>query len=87
MPGTENSPTDQQVGGQIATVRVRSDAGPTRPIQSGGSFQQVQKYENGRNSVSAHPLRIRKVAWRSARPLLPRSTGYEPAAILRSANR
>ncbi|WP_280177787.1 helix-turn-helix transcriptional regulator [Mesorhizobium sp. NFR06] len=58
-PETECSPhpADQHVGRQIAMVRVQSDASQAQLARSVGiSFQQLQKYENGRNRVSASML-------------------------------
>lgn len=48
---------DQHVGRQIAIVRVQSDVSQAQLAQSIGiSFQQLQKYENARNRVSASML-------------------------------
>ncbi|MFD9900263.1 helix-turn-helix domain-containing protein [Mesorhizobium sp. NPDC059025] len=48
---------DQHVGRQIATVRVQSDVSQAQLARSIGiSFQQLQKYENARNRVSASML-------------------------------
>ncbi|WP_281410985.1 helix-turn-helix transcriptional regulator [Mesorhizobium sp. NZP2077] len=58
-PETECSPhsADQHVGRQIATVRVQSDVSQAELARSIGiSFQQLQKYENARNRVSASML-------------------------------
>ena len=50
-------PADQHVGSQIATVRVQSDVSQGQLARSIGiSFQQLQKYENARNRVSASML-------------------------------
>jgi transcriptional regulator with XRE-family HTH domain len=50
-------PADQHVGRQIATVRVQSDVSQAELARSIGiSFQQLQKYENARNRVSASML-------------------------------
>ncbi|UCI05212.1 helix-turn-helix domain-containing protein [Mesorhizobium sp. B1-1-8] len=50
-------PADQHVGRQLATVRVQSDVSQAQLARSIGiSFQQLQKYENGRNRVSASML-------------------------------
>ncbi|MGX8009044.1 helix-turn-helix domain-containing protein [Mesorhizobium sp. ORM8.1] len=50
-------PADQHVGKQIAMVRVQSDVSQGQLARSIGiSFQQVQKYENARNRVSASML-------------------------------
>ena len=50
-------PADQHVGRQIATVRVQSDVSQAQLARSIGiSFQQLQKYENARNRVSASML-------------------------------
>jgi transcriptional regulator with XRE-family HTH domain len=47
-------PADVYVGRQIATVRVQSDVSQAQLARSIGiSFQQLQKYENARNRVSA----------------------------------
>ncbi|UCI05672.1 helix-turn-helix domain-containing protein [Mesorhizobium sp. B1-1-8] len=58
-PVNENSshPADQHVGRQIAIVRVQSDVSQAQLARSIGiSFQQLQKYENARNRVSASML-------------------------------
>ena len=58
-PEREGSPhpADQHVGKQIATVRVQSDVSQAQLARSIGiSFQQLQKYENARNRVSASML-------------------------------
>ncbi|MFD9901292.1 helix-turn-helix domain-containing protein [Mesorhizobium sp. NPDC059025] len=50
-------PVDQHVGKQLATVRVQSDVSQAQLARSIGiSFQQLQKYENARNRVSASML-------------------------------
>ncbi|WP_256754704.1 helix-turn-helix domain-containing protein [Mesorhizobium sp. Mes31] len=50
-------PADQHVGRQIASVRVQSDVSQGQLARSIGiSFQQLQKYENARNRVSASML-------------------------------
>lgn len=50
-------PADRHVGRQIATVRVQSDVSQAQLARSIGiSFQQLQKYENARNRVSASML-------------------------------
>ena len=50
-------PADQHVGRQIATVRVQTDVSQAQLARSIGiSFQQLQKYENARNRVSASML-------------------------------
>ncbi|MFD9901280.1 helix-turn-helix domain-containing protein [Mesorhizobium sp. NPDC059025] len=50
-------PADQHVGRQIAAVRVHSDISQAQLARSIGiSFQQLQKYENARNRVSASML-------------------------------
>jgi transcriptional regulator with XRE-family HTH domain len=57
--GPDSSPhaADQHVGRQIATVRVQSDVSQAQLARSIGiSFQQLQKYENARNRVSASML-------------------------------
>ncbi|MDX8527906.1 helix-turn-helix transcriptional regulator [Mesorhizobium sp. MSK_1335] len=47
-------PADIHVGRQIATVRVLSDVSQAQLARSiGVSFQQLQKYENARNRISA----------------------------------
>ncbi|RUW83410.1 helix-turn-helix transcriptional regulator, partial [Mesorhizobium sp. M1E.F.Ca.ET.063.01.1.1] len=47
-------PADLHVGRQIAMVRVQSDVSQGQLARSIGiSFQQLQKYENARNRVSA----------------------------------
>ncbi|MER8788322.1 helix-turn-helix domain-containing protein [Mesorhizobium sp. M0983] len=54
---TDPHPADQHVGRQIATVRVQSDVSQAQLARSIGiSFQQLQKYENARNRVSASML-------------------------------
>ncbi|WP_352968966.1 helix-turn-helix transcriptional regulator [Mesorhizobium sp. M1406] len=58
-PETECSPhtADLHVGRQIATVRVLSHVSQAQLARSIGiSFQQLQKYENARNRVSASML-------------------------------
>ncbi|MFE0017550.1 helix-turn-helix domain-containing protein [Mesorhizobium sp. NPDC059054] len=48
---------DRHVGRQIATVRVQSDVSQAQLARAIGiSFQQLQKYENARNRVSASML-------------------------------
>ncbi|MER9696997.1 helix-turn-helix transcriptional regulator [Mesorhizobium sp. M0146] len=57
--GAESAPhpADQHVGRQIAVVRVQSDVSQAQLARSIGiSFQQLQKYENARNRVSASML-------------------------------
>ncbi|BAB52588.1 helix-turn-helix domain-containing protein [Mesorhizobium japonicum] len=50
-------PADQHVGRQIATVRLQSDVSQAQLARAiGVSFQQLQKYENARNRVSASML-------------------------------
>lgn len=50
-------PADRHVGRQIATVRVQSDVSQAQLARAIGiSFQQLQKYENARNRVSASML-------------------------------
>ena len=50
-------PVDQHVGQQLATVRVQTDITQGQLARSIGiSFQQLQKYENARNRVSASML-------------------------------
>ncbi|MER9291298.1 helix-turn-helix domain-containing protein [Mesorhizobium sp. M0510] len=50
-------PADQHVGRQIAAVRVQSDVSQAQLARSIGiSFQQLQKYENAKNRVSASML-------------------------------
>ncbi|MCG7508627.1 XRE family transcriptional regulator [Mesorhizobium retamae] len=50
-------PADQHVGRQVAMVRVQSDVSQVQLARAiGVSFQQVQKYENGKNRVSASML-------------------------------
>ncbi|MEI9425291.1 helix-turn-helix transcriptional regulator [Mesorhizobium sp. Cs1299R1N1] len=52
--GRDPHPADLHVGRQIATVRVLSDVSQAQLARSiGVSFQQLQKYENARNRVSA----------------------------------
>ncbi|MER8627419.1 MULTISPECIES: helix-turn-helix transcriptional regulator [unclassified Mesorhizobium] len=58
-PNIDRDPhlADQHVGRQIATVRVQSDVSQAQLARSIGiSFQQLQKYENARNRVSASML-------------------------------
>jgi len=56
-PQTSPHPADFHVGRQIAIVRVQSDVSQTQLARSiGVSFQQLQKYENARNRVSASML-------------------------------
>ncbi|TPK82028.1 helix-turn-helix transcriptional regulator [Mesorhizobium sp. B2-4-17] len=58
-PKTETSPhpADLHVGRQVALVRVQSDISQTQLARSIGiSFQQLQKYENAKNRVSASML-------------------------------
>lgn len=48
---------DLHVGRQIALVRIQSDVSQSQLARSIGiSFQQLQKYESGRNRVSASML-------------------------------
>lgn len=48
---------DEHVGAQIALVRIHSDVSQAQLARSIGiSFQQLQKYESGRNRVSASML-------------------------------
>jgi transcriptional regulator with XRE-family HTH domain len=48
---------DEHVGRQVATVRVHSDVTQAQLAKSVGiSFQQLQKYENAKNRVSASML-------------------------------
>lgn len=48
---------DQHVGRQLASVRVQSDVSQAQLASSVGiSFQQLQKYENAKNRVSASML-------------------------------
>ena len=50
-------PVDRHVGRQIATVRVQSDVSQAQLARAIGiSCQQLQKYENARNRVSASML-------------------------------
>ena len=50
-------PADQHVGRQLATLRVQSDVTQAQLATSiGVSFQQLQKYENAKNRVSASML-------------------------------
>lgn len=50
-------PADQHVGRQIAIVRVQSDVSQAQLARSIGiSSQQLQKYENAKNRVSASML-------------------------------
>lgn len=50
-------PADQYAGRQIAAVRVQSDVSQAQLARSIGiSFQQLQKYENARNRVTASML-------------------------------
>ncbi|WP_348640751.1 helix-turn-helix transcriptional regulator [Mesorhizobium sp. B2-3-13] len=52
--GRDPHPADLHVGRQIATVRVLSDVTQAQLARSiGVSIQQLQKYENARNRVSA----------------------------------
>jgi transcriptional regulator with XRE-family HTH domain len=53
----EPHPADQHVGRQIALVRIQSDISQATLARSIGiSTQQLQKYENARNRVSASML-------------------------------
>ncbi|MER8512947.1 helix-turn-helix domain-containing protein [Mesorhizobium sp. M1060] len=57
--GAERSPhpADLYVGRQIAAVRMQSDVSQAQLARSIGiSFQQLQKYENAKNRVSASML-------------------------------
>lgn len=57
VPEAEAHPVDRHVGRQIAAVRVQSDVSQAQLARSIGiSFQQLQKYENARNRVSASML-------------------------------
>ncbi|RUW70649.1 MULTISPECIES: helix-turn-helix transcriptional regulator [unclassified Mesorhizobium] len=52
--GRDPHPADVHVGRQIAMVRVQSDVSQAQLARSIGiTFQQLQKYENARNRVSA----------------------------------
>lgn len=52
--GRDPHPADMHVGRQIATVRMQSDVSQVQLARSIGiTFQQLQKYENARNRVSA----------------------------------
>ncbi len=54
---TDPHPADRHVGRQVATVRVQSDVSQAQLARSVGiSFQQLQKYENAKNRVSASML-------------------------------
>ncbi|MER8674585.1 helix-turn-helix transcriptional regulator [Mesorhizobium sp. M0037] len=56
-PQPSPHPADKHVGRQIAIVRVQSDVAQAQLARSIGiSFQQLQKYENARNRVSASML-------------------------------
>nr|WP_245432928.1 helix-turn-helix transcriptional regulator [Mesorhizobium loti] len=57
MPEAEAHPVDRHVGRQIAAIRVQSDVSQAQLARAIGiSFQQLQKYENARNRVSASML-------------------------------
>nr|WP_245432530.1 helix-turn-helix domain-containing protein [Mesorhizobium loti] len=57
VPEAEAHPVDRHVGRQIATIRVQSDVSQAQLARAVGiSFQQLQKYENARNRVSASML-------------------------------
>ncbi|SDN78542.1 helix-turn-helix domain-containing protein [Ensifer sp. YR511] len=50
-------PADQHVGRQLATIRLQSDVSQVQLAKAVGiSFQQLQKYENAKNRVSASML-------------------------------
>lgn len=50
-------PADQHVGRQVAMLRIQSDVTQVQLAKAIGiSFQQLQKYENARNRVSASML-------------------------------
>ena len=50
-------PADRHVGRQIATLRIQSNVSQAQLARAIGiSFQQLQKYENARNRVSASML-------------------------------
>lgn len=50
-------PTDLHVGRQMATLRIQSDVTQVKlATKVGISFQQLQKYENAKNRVSASML-------------------------------
>jgi transcriptional regulator with XRE-family HTH domain len=54
---TEAHPVDRHVGQQIRIWRIQSNVSQSDLAKKiGVSFQQVQKYENGRNRVSASTL-------------------------------
>lgn len=54
---TSPHPVDLHVGRQVAAVRVQSDVSQAQLARSIGiSFQQLQKYENAKNRVSASML-------------------------------
>ncbi|MFC3204779.1 helix-turn-helix domain-containing protein [Aquamicrobium soli] len=70
-------PADRHVGRQIAAVRVQSDVSQAQLARSIGiSFQQLQKYENARNRVSASMLfEIAMALGVTCEPLLRGSSG------------
>lgn len=50
-------PADEHVGRQLAAIRLHSDITQVQLAKAVGiSFQQLQKYENGKNRVSASML-------------------------------
>ena|SRR5438445_12498383 len=55
--GSDPHPADRHVGRQVAMVRVQSDVSQAQLARAIGiSFQQLQKYENAKNRVSASML-------------------------------
>jgi transcriptional regulator with XRE-family HTH domain len=56
-PASDAHPVDRHVGQQIRIWRIQSNVTQSDLAKSiGVSFQQVQKYENGKNRVSASTL-------------------------------
>jgi len=57
VPSADAHPVDRHVGQQIRIWRIQSNVSQSDLAKKiGVSFQQVQKYENGRNRVSASML-------------------------------
>jgi transcriptional regulator with XRE-family HTH domain len=57
IPESSPHPADLHVGRQVAAARVQSDVSQAQLARSIGiSFQQLQKYENAKNRVSASML-------------------------------
>jgi transcriptional regulator with XRE-family HTH domain len=57
QPGAEERPVDVHVGGRLRLFRLRAGLSQTALAERIGlTFQQLQKYEKGRNRISAGTL-------------------------------